>query len=38
MDVPAEEERCIAAEGYGSDKGVPGWIEEEADQGYDLEK
>lgn len=29
MDVPAEEEGGVAAEGQGGDEVVPGWAEEE---------
>lgn len=31
VDVPAEEEGGIAAEGYCADEGIPGWIKEELD-------
>lgn len=33
----AEEEGCVAAKSDGSDKSIPGWIEEELDEGDDLE-
>ena len=33
VDVPAEQERRIAAQCESSDKDVPGWLEEELDQG-----
>lgn len=31
VDVPAEEERGVSAEGGGADEGGPGGVEEEAD-------
>lgn len=38
MDVPAEEERGVGAEGGGADEGGPGGVEEEADERDDLEE
>lgn len=38
MDVPAEEEGGVGAESCGADKGGPGRIAEEADEGDDLEE
>ncbi len=38
MDVPAEEEGGVGAEGGGADEGGPGGVEEEADEGDGLEE
>jgi len=37
VDVPAEEEGGVTAEGDGADEGLPSRVEEELDQGDDLE-
>ena len=38
MDVPTEEERCVATKSDRADEGVPCWIEEEFDERDDLEE
>ena len=37
MDVPAEEEGGVTAEGDGADERFPGWVEEELYEGDELE-
>lgn len=38
VDVPAEEEGCVAAEGGGADEGLPGGSEKELGEGDELEE
>lgn len=38
VDVPAEKEGGVAAEGYGADECFPGWVEEEFDERDELEE
>jgi len=38
VDMPSEEEGSIATKSDCSDEGVPGWIQEELDQGKDHEE
>ncbi len=37
MDMVAEEEGRVAAKSDGSDESIPGWVEEELDEGDNLE-